>query len=1397
MSDIRAFGCMSEGIETVAEIISRYEILERLYLPPTASSMSRDDDLLCRCIIRVYSSILGYLAKAKRFWSYNTAIRVAKGIFSGMEQLHTELQSSIQKADDETNRIVYLLESQQRAGEAEATRDILLRLRDEISMPTVRMAQNLAEINDKLNGEQRRETLMWLSSVPCESQHREAARKLVEGTGQWLLTKPEYVHWQKSSSSSFFWLHGIPGAGKSKLASIVIESFLEQYKDQPLQRPPLAYFYCSKKGADSRSRDPLEIMSALLRQLTGSDPSSPLRGSVALEFEERKAKSHDPLRLDLEEVVDHILKIIANDPATLIIDALDEIDEETRGKLFDSLERVVREAHNVVKIFLSSRNDWDILDTYKGYPNIDIQASMNGKDIRIFTECKVQEAVQSRRLLRGRVSQSLRHDIIETLSRKAQGMFRWVELSIETLSNSRRIAVEKDIRLQLGRLPAELHDQYQAIYNEILDANPSTASIAQRAFSWMLAAQRSLSVDEMLRAAAFDNDGYFHEDLDVSGLLDICRNFLMITSFGEKDSHSSLKVFQMAHLSVREFLEQLPEFSSIPVHTTVVSRLLDDMGPHRRYGGQILVEQEPIEPLQDYSIYLFEHAKRSSLRDEECDLAERMKLFLFDNDYKPTGNFLSWIRAFNSALEDSKWPGNSRDAPFLRQQYYHNGYINGGLGVSCSHGLLSILKLLEHDDKAPWRKYETKYCYTGLYAAICLGEYAVAEWLLHRQIYHPDESHGHVPALYTAVWDKNKSLTSLLLHHGADPLLCHERGFSGTPWSMVFWPSLKGSSSPQDDFEIFKEMFCKIQNRLDNSSKVGQSVGFDAKFEGLLNCLQADWTEASEFLILRGANDELQTSRRLDNFFPENERRASSLQIAVRYSQFSVVAALLSHSRDHHSKDCVPSDRLADVKCVGHQLYVNFVDDRGQTALHYLVSRASRDAKENERIMNLLLQHGADPFVESDEGVTALHVAADIGSISLVQRLVTLGLSLDARSSSGASALHFAARGAYQSAEVVRLLTHYGLKPVEKDRYGNTSLHYAAASCNSEALAELFDQLLVEDGLKPVGAMNEIRPQMIGKGYQISSLHLERLAQYADYRNYAEETLLHVSAKDFPIVNDHEALPRGLSYSKITETVDLLVHLGSNINAVSATSKTPLILMCIRGSPMIGVEHVISQGADLTAADLTGKTALHYAASHWRAGQAEILLDAGADIDARDRDLCTPLHRAVMCAQQTMQFLITRGADIESQSASGKRPIHYAAESMMSEAVRMLARKGADVNCVDASGSTALHIAAASAYKYHVDFLIGFGAIVEATDAFERTPLHCAAEYGYDLGDEQAYLRRQVRAWLALYHASEKWCKDRGTRPHTLLKRASSQIIRKNKYWDDFSKVKSDVLAKM
>jgi hypothetical protein len=63
----------------------------------------------------------------------------------------------------------------------------------------------------------REKILKWISPEPYLQHHQETKRDVLSGTGQWLLSDPNFDRWKKESVSSILWLHGIPGSGKSKL----------------------------------------------------------------------------------------------------------------------------------------------------------------------------------------------------------------------------------------------------------------------------------------------------------------------------------------------------------------------------------------------------------------------------------------------------------------------------------------------------------------------------------------------------------------------------------------------------------------------------------------------------------------------------------------------------------------------------------------------------------------------------------------------------------------------------------------------------------------------------------------------------------------------------------------------------------------------------------------------------------------------------------------------------------------------------------------------------------------------------------------------------------------------------------------------------------------------------
>jgi ankyrin repeat protein len=97
-----------------------------------------------------------------------------------------------------------------------------------------------------------------------------------------------------------------------------------------------------------------------------------------------------------------------------------------------------------------------------------------------------------------------------------------------------------------------------------------------------------------------------------------------------------------------------------------------------------------------------------------------------------------------------------------------------------------------------------------------------------------------------------------------------------------------------------------------------------------------------------------------------------------------------------------------------------------------------------------------------------------------------------------------------------------------------------------------------------------------------------------------------------------------------------------------------------------------------------GFTALHFAVSEEELNNARILLEAGADINAKNAFGETPLHRAIMTENiEVLEFLISNGADINAQKRNGFTPLHKAVFFQKKEVVKFLLKSGADENIKD------------------------------------------------------------------------------------------------------------------
>ena len=174
----------------------------------------------------------------------------------------------------------------------------------------------------------------------------------------------------------------------------------------------------------------------------------------------------------------------------------------------------------------------------------------------------------------------------------------------------------------------------------------------------------------------------------------------------------------------------------------------------------------------------------------------------------------------------------------------------------------------------------------------------------------------------------------------------------------------------------------------------------------------------------------------------------------------------------------------------------------------------------------------------------------------------------------------------------------------------------------------------------------------------------------------------------------------------------------------------------------------------VTVADEYDKTALHWAAEKDHVEIARMLLDAGADIEAKTNWGDTSLQwAATMGSSKVADLLLGRGAqgftllvaaalgklsDVKTMIDSSTEPsvvsqsLYASARNGHTEVVKYLLDHGAAIDTKGFFGGTGLHWAAINGHRETVELLIARGANLEIRDEqFDSTPEGWALEGGH------------------------------------------------------------------
>ncbi|XP_031585792.1 kinase D-interacting substrate of 220 kDa B isoform X5 [Oreochromis aureus] len=342
----------------------------------------------------------------------------------------------------------------------------------------------------------------------------------------------------------------------------------------------------------------------------------------------------------------------------------------------------------------------------------------------------------------------------------------------------------------------------------------------------------------------------------------------------------------------------------------------------------------------------------------------------------------------------------------------------------------------------------------------------------------------------------------------------------------------------------------------------------------------------------------------------------------------------------------------------------------------------------------------------SDNGQTPLMLAAEQGSLEIVQELIRRGANVNLDDVDCWSALISAAKEGH--VEVVKELLENSAYIEHRDMGGWTALTWAAYKGRVEVT-----KLLLGHGANPntTGQQYSVYPIIwaAGRGHaDIVKLLLQNGAKVNCSDKYGTTPLIWAARKGH---------------------FDCVMHLlenGADVDQEGANSMTALIV-AVRGGYTEVVKELLKRNPNVNMTDKDGNTALMIAAKEGYTEIVQDLLDAGTYVNIPDRSGDTVLIGAVRGGHvEIVRALLHKYADIDIRGQENKTALYWAVEKGNATMVRDILQCNPDTETCTKDGETPLIKATKMRNIEIVELLLDKGAKVSAVDKKGDTPLHIA-----------------------------------------------------------------------
>lgn len=816
--------------------------------------------------------------------------------------------------------------------------------------------------------------------------HLDILSRATPGTGVWFLKTDKYLIWlDLHGNVKILWGTGIPGAGKTVMASIVIHD-LEARATVAGANICIAYVYFRySDAADLTVRGVLEI---LVKQTVERHPNCALLAEQA--YARHLCERTQPTEAELLQLLDRFTEVTMT--TFYVLDALDEAPEKLQVSLVKKL------ASLNVRLFITSRPLKVVEAQFSDVSSFHIVAQDGDLGLHISQEIENSPALQA---LLEEAEPDFKDEMISSIKKNCGGMFLHASLQLEAIG---WCDSTQDVMDALEEFPSEIEYVYHQTWKRICNQPPKNVALAKAILIWVLNASRSMTIEELRHAIATSPTTHEFERKRLvpgSTIITRCCGLVVV--------EEETKLVRLVHYTAKDTLQQLLRETFPHPHSLLATVCMTHLMECGFQITTITSEREYVCALQADPLLAYATDTWATHARDSLDVVEIKQ---------QTAEFVSMITAFPSFLV----PG--------RYQYFD---ILGRLHILALYDLpLNLMASTALGD--PNIKTRAKKASPLLLASYC-GNINIVQGLLclaKTQINLIDRD-GWSALMYAAHQGHEDIVTLLLAHSEVQVNLADSEG----------WPALMKAAS-QGHEGIVVLLLARPEIQVNSRDNEGRSALVKAASRGHTSIIQLllarpeievnsldkkGWSALSK-AASRGhkAIVHLLISRLEIEVNSVNSKGHSALMFASYLGYTDIVSLLLSHPGIRvnltDSEGCsalmfatrLGKEDIVKLLLAHPKIQVDLVDNRGRSPLMNAAYLG------HEGILRLLLAH---PEVQVDwadsQGRTALMLAANQGHPSIIRALQDRNVLVNSVDNEGWSALMYASLQGHTGAVVALL----------------------------------------------------------------------------------------------------------------------------------------------------------------------------------------------------------------------------------------------------------------------------------------------------------------------------------------------------------------------------------------